>query len=170
VSGLAAVLIVSASCRRSFTSADRRFASNVDAARALSDGRDAEFALAVCSDAARAGHRRAPLLRVGPARFLDCAGEAPAQALAEALTAARVVLATCTPGGEELLVRDDGALFARWPDDGLEGLACVGKCRAEGCGPPCSESAVTLAASVCQGAPWSGQHVRLAFDEPWPTR
>ncbi|MCU0698876.1 MAG: hypothetical protein MUC96_20425, partial [Myxococcaceae bacterium] len=129
--GVALVCLAAASnagCRQSFTSGDQRFVANVQSAWALSsDGRDGELASSICADAARAAHRRAPLLRVAPGRFQDCSGAAAPQALADALTAARVVVATCSAAGEELLVRDDLAVFARWPDEGLEGFACVGK-------------------------------------------
>ncbi|MDX2008983.1 MAG: hypothetical protein SFW67_02275 [Myxococcaceae bacterium] len=161
-----------AGCRQSFSSTDQRFVANVESAWALSgDGRDGELALAICSEAARAKQRRAPLLRIAPGRFQDCAGTVAAPALAEALTAARVVVATCSAAGEELLVREDRAVFARWPDDGLDGLACVGKCRDRGCGPPCSESALVMGPSACREATrWNGQWVRLSVETPWPRR
>ncbi|MCA3014873.1 MAG: hypothetical protein INH41_21010 [Myxococcaceae bacterium] len=170
VATLSLLLSLFAGCRRSFTGADQAFFANVDAARTTSDGgRDGELALAICSDARRAAHRRAPLVRVAPARFRDCGGTQAPAALGESLEAARVVLATCSPGGEELLLRGDRAVFARWPDERLDALACVGKCRGGVCAPPCSESALPLAASLCPPGPFAfGPIVRVALEEPWP--
>jgi hypothetical protein len=167
---LLAAVLAGTACRRSFTSDDQRFASNVQAAVLnAGDGLDGELALAVCGDAARLGHRRAPLLRIAPDRYRDCAGASPGPELARGLSAARILLATCTKSGEELLVRDDLSIFARWPGEGIEGVACVGKCREAGCAPPCSESALSLRQSACgELSRWDGKTVPLRLEAPWP--
>jgi hypothetical protein len=167
---LLGVLVTCAACRRSFTSEDQRFVSNVQAAvMSQGAGLEGELAAAVCAEAARLGHRRAPLLRIAPDRFRDCAGASAPAPIVEALARSRIVLATCTRSGEELLIRDDLTVFTRWPADGLEGLACVGKCRTAGCAPPCSESALVLRESVCgDAALWDGRRVPVPIEVPWP--
>ncbi len=157
-------------CRRSFPASEQRFITNVQAALATGDGRDGELALSLCSEARRAVHPKAPLIRVAPGRYRDCAGQEAPPAVVTALSSTRVVLAWCPSSGEELLVRDELSVFARWPDDGLDGLACVGKCRPTGCAPPCSESALTVASRICGSlTAWDGALSPVRLEQPWPT-
>jgi hypothetical protein len=167
---VAAALCALLGCRRSFPASEQRFVTNVQAALAAGDGRDGELALSLCSEARRTKHPKAPLIRIAPGRFRDCAGQDAPPAVVKTLASTRVVLAWCPSSGEELLVRDDLSVFARWPDDGLDALACVGKCRAAGCAPPCSESALAVSAGLCGSLPvWDGALAPVRLEQPWPT-